>query len=138
MTRYKRYEPKQHLILPIDPDKMYPIDTFERFLVDTIEKLNLLAFDKNENDKGGESRYDPRSLLGIIFYGFSRGTFASRKLSKACQSDLGFMFVSGYAEPEHSTICRFIQQYKNEIKKIFSQILYIADNSGFLDYSMIF
>ena len=137
MSRYKKYEPKQHMILPIDPDKMYPIDTFERFLVDTIEKLDLADFNKNEDDKGGESRYDPRSLLGMIFYGFSKGTFSSRKLSNACQSDLGFMFVSGYAEPEHSTICRFVQQYKEELKKIFTQILYIADNSGFLDYSMI-
>jgi hypothetical protein len=47
------------------------------------------------------------------------------------------MFVSGYAEPEHSTICRFVQQNKEELKKIFTQILYIADNSGFIDYSMI-
>ncbi len=137
MARYKKYEPKQQIILPIDPEKMYPIDTFERFLVDTIEKLDFSDFDNIEDDKGGESRYDPRSLLGIIFYGFSRGTFSSRKLSNACQSDLGFMFVSGYAEPEHSTICRFIQQYKKELKKIFTQILYIADKSGFIDYSMI-
>ncbi|MDC7223155.1 MAG: transposase [Spirochaetales bacterium] len=137
MSRYKKYEPKQHMFLPVDPEVMFPVESFERFVVDAIDQLDLTIFDKHGDDKGGETPYDPRSLLGIFFYGYAKGVFSSRKLSESCHSDLGFMFVSGYTEPEHSTLCRFLQNYGEEIRTLFSQILFIADNLGFLDLEMI-
>ena len=123
--------------MALNPATTFPEGTFERFLVDTIGKLDLSDFENVKDDQGGEASYDPRSLLGIIFYGFCRGTFSSRKLSIACLHDSSFMFVSGFATPEHSTICRFIITHKQAIISLFAQVLYIADNMKLVDYTMI-
>ncbi len=136
MARYRQYEPNQMVMMPLNPAMAFPEGTFERFLVDTIGKFDLHGFDVEKDDRGGEPSYDPRTLLGIIFYGFCRGIFSSRRLSAACIHDVAFMFVSGFVTPEHSTICRFIAMHKEAIKSLFAQVLYIADNGGadiFLD-----
>ena len=137
MNRYRRYEPDQSVMIPLNFSQVFPQGTFERFLVDTIQQFDLSQFEKAWTDKSGETPYDPRSLLGIILYGFSVGVYSSRKLSKACANDFRYMLISGYAEPEHTTICRFILQHQEALKNLFVQILYIADNMNLIDYRMI-
>lgn len=137
MNRYRRYEPDQTVMMPLDFSALFPTGTYERFLVETIQQFDLNQFEKDGIDQGGQTPYDPRSLLGIILYGFSVGTYSSRKLSQACANDIRYMFISGYANPEHTTICRFIARHQEALKDLFAQILYIADNMGLLDYRMI-
>jgi len=137
MQRYRPYEPSQTLMLPLDFEHTFPAGTYERFLVDTINGFDLSRFENCEMDAGGETPYDPRALLGIVFLGFSTGTFSSRRLSLACVRDIRYMFVGGGNAPEHSTICRFLEKYRDAIKDLFTQILYIADNIGLIDYRTI-
>jgi hypothetical protein len=73
-------------------------------------------------------------MLGIILYGFCRGIFSSRKLERACQQDIGFMYVSGQNTPDHTVICRFIQRWDKAMKDIFQKVVYLAHNKGFIDY----
>lgn len=87
--------------------------------------------------KGGETPYHPKSLLGIIFYGYASGIFSSRKLEDACRNDIRFMYVSGFCTPDHSTISRFVNKNAKEVENIFTKILYIADENGFIDYKLI-
>jgi transposase len=73
-------------MMPLDFKQIYPTGTYERFLVDTINQLDLSRFTADSPDTGGEMPYDPRALLSVIFYGFSTGTYSSRRLSAACAS----------------------------------------------------
>jgi hypothetical protein len=50
---------------------------------------------------------------------------------------MGYIFVSGYNTPEHSTISRFLNKYETQIIELFAKILYLADESGFIDYKLI-
>ena len=133
MDRFKAYEPDQQVFITIDPSEQFGRDSFESFLVSTIKELDVSAFWSNI-DRGGETPYDPRSLLGIILYGFCRGIYSSRKLEHSCRYDLGFMYVSGHNAPDHAVICRFLNKYKQEIKLAFRQLVYVAHSKGYIDY----
>lgn len=124
-------------MMPLDFQQIYPAGTYERFLVETIGQMDLGGFSSETPDLGGETPYDPRALLGLIFYGFSTGTYSSRRLSAACIHDIRYVFVSGGCTPDHATICRFLVKYHEAIKELFTQILYIADNLGLIDYRTI-
>ena len=76
-------------------------------------------------------------MLGVIFYGISQGVMTSRKMERACRNHLGFMYVSGHGKPDHATICRFINEHFEGIKEVFSQLLYMAHEQGYLDYREI-
>ncbi len=136
-NRYKRYEPTQSIIHTFDPAETFPNGTFERFLVNIINQLDLSGFENSQEDRGGETPFDPRSLLGIIFYSYCNSCFSARKMEKNCEHHMGYIFVSGYNTPEHSTISRFLNKYELQILDLFAKILYLADKSGFIDYNLI-
>ena len=136
MRQFKKYEPKQSVIIPFDPASHFPEKSFENFLVSTINRLNIDGFYTDEPVKG-ETPFNPKSLLGIIFYGIATGNFSSRKMERGCKNDFGFMYVSGFTTPDHATICRFIEKFPKQINDVFVQILYIADSCGYLDYEII-
>jgi len=136
--RFTIYSPDQCCLIDFNPAALFPKRCFERFLVETIKGLDISDFSFTHNqDKGGKTEYNPRSLLGLIFYGIADGLFSSRKLETACLYDSRYVFVSGGATPDHSTISRFINRYDNAILNLFSQVLYICWNMKYLDYKLI-
>jgi transposase len=136
MNRFRRYEPDQVVMTAFDAEKVFPAGSFERFLVDTINEIAIDDFYDHE-DKGGETPFDPRAMLGIIFYSFSLSIYSSRKMSTMCEYHQGFQYISGFNTPDYSTICNFIKWNGKAIKEIFKKILYIAQEAGYLDYKMI-
>ncbi len=140
IKRMKEYTPEQVMMLTLDPDRQFPNGSFERFLVDTVKDLNIdeLTIEiKDKKDLGGQTSYNPRSLLAIIFYAYSNGVFSARKMADLCNDDFRYMYVSGFNAPEHSTLSRFIINNEKFTEKIFTQILYIADNMRYVNYKII-
>jgi len=138
MRRYKDYQPDQSVFITVSGAERFPEGTFERFIVDVFSKMDLEPPREGEDiDRGGETPYDPRGIFGVIFYGFARGVFSSRKLEAACERDLGFMYVSGFTTPDHSTFSRYISDQRDLMVRIFAQILYLADEQGYVDYRLM-
>ncbi|MBI9103091.1 MAG: transposase [Spirochaetales bacterium] len=136
MERFRIYDPNQQVMMILNPSNNFGEDSFEVFLVNIINTLDTSHFWPNE-DRGGETPYDPRAMLGIILYGFCRGTFSSRKLERACLTDIGFIYVSGHNTPDHAAICRFLKCWRIQLKEIFAQIVYLAYEKGFIDYKCL-
>ena len=60
----------------------------------------------------GRIEYDPRRLLKICIYGYTRHIISSRNLERACQENTKFMYLlEGAAAPDHNTIARFRAQH---------------------------
>jgi len=136
MDRFKNYEPDQGMWIEYRPDVLFPEGSFEHFLVSTIKRIDVSDFWKEE-DRGGESPFDPRGMLGIIFYAISMGVFSSRKIEAGCRDHMGFMYVSGHMNPDHATICRFVVEHFEGLKHVFGMLLYLAQEQGYLEYQEI-
>jgi len=138
IKRYKPYEPDQILFIEFNPARSFSKGIFERFIVDTMQETDISEFIMEEGkDEGGPEGYNPRAMLAVLFYAYADGMFSSRRIAKLCLHDMRYIFISGYTAPEHSTISRFINNNAEAIKNIFVQVLYIANNLGFIDYKMI-
>jgi hypothetical protein len=64
MERYKKYEPDQTQLLLVNPEVLFPRGSFERFLIDIINQIDFNN-DEDGEDKGGETPYNPKSLLVV-------------------------------------------------------------------------
>jgi transposase len=136
--RFREYNPDQASFYTFNPAEIFQEGCFERFLVNTIKNLDISDFEiRTTYDLGGPDEHNPKTMLAIIFYGESEGIFSNRAISKLCQYDQRYIFVSGGETPDHSTISRFINNYEKEIKEIFVKILYIADNMKYVDYKKL-
>jgi len=89
--------------------KFIPIDFFLQIVPGTFEyalshivdnRLDLSAFDKRYcNDKKGAAAYSPAVMLKMILLGYSRGFISSRRIARACETNITFMSLSGDAQP---------------------------------------
>ena len=75
MARYKDYSYDQQKLLPVRYSEQILPGTFEYTLGYVIDhELDLSVFDgRYRNDEGGAPAYDPRILLKIILFAYSRG-----------------------------------------------------------------
>jgi len=78
----------------------------------------------------GQRAYSPSMLLVILFYGYSVGIRSSRKLSKACEERVDFMYLTGKLHPSHKTISEFRRKNLSELCELFQEIILIGIKIG--------
>ncbi len=56
---------------------------------------------------GGTSSYHPRMMLKVLFYAYLNNIYSCRKIEKALQENIHFMWLSGNSTPDFRTINDF-------------------------------
>lgn len=56
------------------------------------------------NDETGRCAYNPKLLLKVVLFGYSRGMMSSRSLERACVKNATFIVLSCAQSPDHGTI----------------------------------
>jgi transposase len=117
MARYKPYSYAQGKFIPVHFASQILPGTFEFTLNHLIDhELDLSLFDQRfRNDETGATAYDPRILLKIVLYAYSRGIVSSRKIEQACRENVIFMALSADIRPHFTTIADFISSMDREI-----------------------
>ena len=134
MAKYKRYDYKQSLMIPVSLEEQLMPGTLEFAIHTLVEKrMDMSVFDLNyQNDETGRSAYDPKILLKIVLLGYSRGLTSSRQIERACRENILFMAMSCNQRPDHSTIAPFVSSMEDQIKLLFRDILLVCDQEGLL------
>ena len=127
MTRvFKCANYEQPMLLPPTIDEWLPSDHLARFIVNIIEQLDLSEI-YNSYGQRGSIPYDPKIMLGLIFYGYCIGLFSSRKIERATFDSIALRYLSG----DHDTINSFRKRFLHQIGELFKQILIIATKPEF-------
>ena len=101
MPRYKDYDYDQVKLLPVSYASQILPGTFEHTLNHLIDELDLSVFDaRYRNDATGAPAYDPRLLLKIILFAYSRGIVSSRRIESLCRENVAMMALSADSEPD--------------------------------------
>ncbi|MBW1700338.1 MAG: transposase [Deltaproteobacteria bacterium] len=110
MARYRPYDYKQLMMVPVSLEGQLVPGTLEYAIHHVVEeRLDLSMFDERYcNDETGRKAIDPRVLIKIVLFGYSRGLISSRSLERACGENIIFMALSCGQKPDHSTIATFV------------------------------
>jgi len=134
MAKYKRYDYSQSMLIPVFFEEQLMPGTLEfsiHILVET--RMDMSIFDDNyANDQTGRRAYDPKILLKVVLFAYSRGLIASRKIERACRENVTFMALTGNQRPDHSTIAAFVSSMKEEILPLFRDILLVCEQENLL------
>ena len=138
MARYKSYSYAQGKFIPVHFEKQIIPGTFEyslNYLID--HQLDLSIFDERyRNEETGSPAYDPRILLKIILYAYSRGIVHSRRIAQACEDNIIFMALSCDTTPHFTTIADFVSTMDKEITRLFREVLLVCDDMGLIGKEM--
>jgi len=134
MAKYKQYDYKQMVMLPISLEDQLSPGTLEFAIHTLVEtRMDLSLFDeKYKNDETGRLAYDPKVLLKIVLFAYSRGLTGSRRIEQACRENVVFMALSCGVKPDHSTIAGFVSSMKAEIVPLFRDVLLVCEEEGLL------
>mgnify|MGYP001822854337 CR=1 FL=1 len=134
MAKYKRYDFSQSILIPVCFEEQLIPGTLEFAIHALVEtRMDMSIFDNNyQNDETGRSAYDPKVLLKVVLFAYSRGLISSRKIERACCENVTFMALSGNQRPDHSTIAAFVSCMQDEILPLFRDILLFCDQENLL------
>jgi transposase len=138
MARYKPYSYAQGKFIPVYFEKQILPGTFEYSLNHLVDhELDLSIFDdRYRNEETGASAYDPRILLKIILFAYSRGIVTSRRIAQACEENIIFMALSCDTKPHFTTIADFVSTMDKEITRLFREVLLVCDDLGLIGKEM--
>jgi transposase len=129
--KFKTADYEATLDLTITLREALPPDHLARFIVDVATQLDFSKFYARYAATGAPP-YAPELLFALLLYGYCTGLFSSRKIAQATYESLPFRFLAGGLHPDHDTIAHFRQQFLEEIKDLFVQVLLLAQAAGVL------
>src|SRR5512139_225228 len=134
MAKYRPYDYSQRVMIPVSlKDQLMP-GTLE-FAIHTLveDRMDLSVFeDRYNNDETGRWAYDPKVLLKVVLFAYSRGLISSRKMERACRENITFMALTCGQCPDHSTIAAFVSSMRDEILPLFRDVLLVCEESHLL------
>ena len=138
MARYKPYCYAQGKFISVHFEKQIIPGTFEYTLNHLVDhELDLSIFDERyRNEETGSTAYDPKILLKIILFAYSRGITSSRRIAQACEENIIFMALSCDTKPHFTTIADFVSTMDKEITRLFREVLLVCDDLGLIGKEM--
>ena len=125
------YNNKQTILFPQRIDENIAENDPVRIFDAVVEGLNLENFRKLYRERG-RSPYNPKMLLKVVIYAYMNNIFSCRKIEKALLRDIHFIWLAGYNKPDYITINRFRNRVKGEINNVFTQLVLILAEKGFV------
>ena len=128
---FRNYIPKQMVFFPERLDKDIAENDPVRVVDAVIDNLRLDNFRKLYKERG-RSPYHPKMMLKAIIYGYMNNIYSCRKIEAALKRDIHFIWLAGYEQPDFNTINRFRNRVKEEINQVFTQLVIILAEKGFI------
>jgi len=135
---FKEYSQNQMWLLPPSLGELIPANHIVRLVSEAIDGMEMSQL-LNAYEGGGASNYHPKMLLKALVYGYIEKLYSSRRIEKALQENICFMWLCGMQQPDHNTINRFRKgQLKNTVKDVFAQVLLLLIDKGISSQSLHF
>src|SRR5512132_661040 len=101
---FLRGDRDQPFLLPPDLRDWLPQDHIAWFILDVTDQVDLQPFYRAHRDDGhGHRAYDPKTLLGVLLYGYCIGVRSSRQIERRLNEDIAFRVLAANQTPDHAT-----------------------------------
>lgn len=124
-----RFEPinRQQIVLePLDVEQLIPEDHAARKFWAVLGRLDLSRFQseiKAVEGHAGRSAWEPRLLIALWLYAYSRGISSAREIERECAYEPGFRWLTGLKVINHHTLSDFRVEHGTALQDLFIQVL---------------
>lgn len=127
----KSYSNNDRLFFLLNPNEYIAENEPVRVVDAVVESLDLMEFKKLYRERG-RCPYHPKMMLKIILYAYMNNIYSCRKIERQVQRDIHYIWLAAQERPDFVTINRFRNRVKNEINNIFTQIVLLLADRGFI------
>jgi transposase len=123
----------QVMLLPPDMAEWLPGDHLARFVIETVEQLDLGAvYGDYRQDGLGRPAHDPAMMVALVLYSYAVGVTSSRAIERCCVVDVAFRVITGNRQPDHATIARFLIRHRQALGDLFFAVLSLCKRAGMI------
>ena len=128
---FRPYIPNQTVLFPGRIDENIADDAPVRVINAIVDHLNLDNF-KKLYKATGRCAYHPKMMLKVIIYAYMNNIYSCRKIEQLLLRDIHYIWLAGSQKPDFITINRFRNRVKEEINTVFTQLVLILADKGFV------
>ena len=121
----------QPITLPGNLEGWLEGNDLAHFIVEVVEMLDTSEIEGAYRG-GGSAPYPPKMLLALLFYGYAKGIFSSRKIERATYELIPVLYITGGTHPDPDSINTFRKRFLPQLEPLFVQILQMAHGLGIL------
>src|SRR5271157_3983798 len=133
--RLKTINRKQLLLRPIDVERLVPDDHEVRAIWEFTGHLDLTAYYQAIHaveGRAGCTAFDPRLLVSIWIYAYSKGVGSAREISRLCDYDPAYQWLTGMEPINYHTLSHFRVAHKDALDRLFVEVLGIMSAEGLI------
>jgi transposase len=85
----------------------------------------------------GRTPWDPRLLVSLWIYAYSRGISSARELARRCCYEPAFQWLCGLGEINHHTLSDFRVEHDASLRELFVQVLGVLSSEGLVSLERV-
>jgi len=130
------YVNRQQLVMrTIDVEELIEADHPARAIWEFLGQVDLVGFSEGVQAFEGErgrAAYDPRLLVSLWVYSYSRGVTAGREIARLCETDPAYQWLTGMKVVNYHSLTDFRVQHETALRELFIQILGVLSSEGLI------
>jgi len=126
---------QQLLLRSVDVEKLVEEDHAVRAIWELVDQADLERFYEAIEAVEGEagcSAWDPRVLISLWLYAYSRAVSSGREISRRCGYDPAYQWLTGLEVINHHTLSDFRVQHGQALDELFVQVLGVLSHEGLI------
>jgi transposase len=132
-VRVQPVDRSQLLWRTVDVEQLIEPDHSARAIWEMTGRLDLAPFYAPiaaVEGEAGRTPWDPRLLIGLWIYAYSRGIGSAREIARRCKFDPAFQWLAGLSEINYHTLSDFRVAHDAALQELFAQVLGVLSAEG--------
>jgi transposase len=129
---------EQAYLMPPSLLEWVPEDHLVWSILGSVEELDLTEFYVDYRlDGHGRPGYDPKMMVALLLYCFSKGNRSSRGIERACREDVACRVICANLVPGHSTVAELRCRHEQALGELFTSVLSLCRKAGLVRVGVI-
>jgi transposase len=133
--KLRRVDRNQAVLRPMSVDELIGEEHPARGIWEFVSRLDLDKFYSSiasVEGEAGRSAFDPLMLVSVWVYAYSRGIGSAREVSRLCETDPAFQWLTGFQSINPHTLSDFRVIHKEGLDDLFTQVLGLLSAVGLI------
>jgi len=131
--RIKEVDRRQMLMRAVDIEQLVRQDDEVRAIWEMVGRLDLGSYhDSIRAVEGvaGREPVDPRVLISLWIYSYSKGVSSAREISRLCEYHPAYQWLTGMQMINHHTLSDFRVDHQKAMDELFTEVLGVLSAEG--------
>jgi transposase len=133
IPRLRAVDRKQMVFHPVEIDRLIPEDHEARAIWELTGSLDLSCYYDDVNaieGKAGAPAFDPRLLVSIWVYSYSKGISAAREIARLLGHDPAYQWLTGMRPVNYHTLADFRSTHYDSLHQLFVEMIALLTSEG--------